>query len=60
MNNTVAGKFENFDKLYSSVPPRGTAVIAEENGPLNNMVNSMVNTNIANSRFEFTKTILER
>jgi len=60
MNNTVAGKFENFDKLYSSVPPRGTAVVAEENGPLNNMVNSMVNTNIANSRFEFTKTILER
>lgn len=60
MNNTVAGKFENFDKLYSSIPPRGTAVIAEENGPLNNVVNSMVNTNIANNRFEFTKTILER
>lgn len=60
MNNTVATQFENFDKLYSSIPSRGTANIAEENGPLNNLVNSMVNTNIANNRFEFTKTILQR
>lgn len=60
MNNVVATQFDNFDKLYKNVPAKGLANIAEENGPLNNLVNSMVNVNIANNRYDFIKTILER
>ena len=60
MNNTVATQFENIDKLYKSIPSKGTAVMAEENGPLNNVINSMVNTGAANSRFEFIDTLLKR
>lgn len=60
MNNAVATQFNNFDKLYQNVSSKGLANLADENGPLNNLVNSMVNPNIANNRFEFTKTILQR
>lgn len=60
MNNVVATQFDNFDKLYKNVPAKGLANLAEENGPLNNLVNSMVNVNIANNRYDFIKTILER